>query len=1314
MDKMLRKLVAFVAAGLLWWSGPACATSSILIVSSSPVTPGKFRLLEELARPQGFTLDVRYVEKLPSDVDGKLFAGHQLVLLDTPRDHIRDAVRARLARAWPELRIPAVWLHTTAPAQQGLSEPLLHRLHAYYINGSSKNFENFFRTLAAYFKGQPWESLPEPIVFPRTAIYHPQAPQIVFPDTAAYFAWKGVDSEKRPPVVAIAFHQQTISSEQTLFVDDLIRRIEAAGAIALPFYAPVMGKTVLQEVLAPGGRLMADVLINTQIMLNPEGRRAEFEAMGIPVIQGMTYRKGDEAAWEKDPQGVALMDVPFYLAQSEYTGVTDIQIAAAQDEVADQPRAIEAQAASVVNKALNMVKLQRKAKADKKVTMFFWNYPAGEKNLSASYLNLLNSFDVTLKALREQGYTTTVPSELVLKLQLQRLLAPFYQPANDQRELESLVRDGLAGLVPLEEYKQWLNSLPNSVREGLQARWGGPEKSSMLVAVRGRQHFVVPRLKLGNVVLMPQPGRGERWEEAEKSLYHSTSAVPSHAYMATYYWVRKGFDTDAIIHFGTHGSQEWLPGKERGLSMFDYPHLMVGDVPVVYPYIVDNIGESTQAKRRGRAVIISHQTPPFAPAGLHDALTHIHDQIHVWMNQDEGSVRDKLRAEILAAVRKERIDKDLGWDEARIRQDFPGLVNVLHDHLHELALTAQPMGMHTFGRGAEQTYRIATVLMMLGKPYWEDVAQPGEEADEMLIGDYRKLAESRPYSILQRFLTDGVVPKDIGATAAGLLPQARDWYDMLGARGEINGLLAALDGRYIPTSYGGDPMKNPDALPTGRNMYGFDPSRVPTKAAWEAGKEAFNGLLALHRQKTGKFPQKLTFTLWSVETMRHFGMLEAQAFWALGVQPVWDAGGRVVDVKLIPAAELKRPRVDIVLSATGLYRDHFPNVMKWLAHAVQLAAEARNEADNPVARNASRIEADLIKRGWDPVAARRAGQTRIFSSESGNYGTGLDDAALATDTWKGKAEGDRKLAQLYLSKMQYAYGPDESEWGSSGAVLGGRGGKDINLYAEHLRGTEGGVLARTSNLYGMLTTDDPFQFLGGIALAVRHLDGKAPELYISNLRGNGGGKAEGAAEFLSKELATRNFHPGYIQGLMREGYAGTVKMLDSLNNFAGWTSVAREVVRDDQWQEFMDVYVRDKHKLGLNEYFERHNPHALAQQIERMLEAVRQGYWQADKAVVEELKQRYTDLARRHDVKTDNKSLQQFVGYGLLAALPIPAAGEGSPPAEPVPPPPPLEGIKLEKVEKARPDQMPVPLAALGMGLVFLATLGGALRPGRA
>ncbi|MBP6901427.1 MAG: cobaltochelatase subunit CobN [Burkholderiaceae bacterium] len=1354
MHPLLRLLVAGLLALLAWvgWLRPALAQTqaqaqpvpTVQVYTTSPVAPGRYALLAQAALPLGFSLQVQYVEKLPATPapGPALWDGAALVLFDAPRQHMEDFMRSRLAAALPALAgRPHAWLSSSAAQPGGgLDAAFAQRLQAYHQHGGAHNRQQWLASLASWLRlpgaAPSWAMLPAPQLFPAAGFYHPRLPGLVTADAEAYLATLQRVSPlpAGAPVVAIAFHPQSISAEQTALLDDLIARLEAGGARALPFYGPVMGAEPLVRQLSDAqGRPRVDALINTQITLDAEGRRKAFEALGVPVVQAMSYRRGDASTWAADPQGVPLMDVPFYLAQAEYAGITDIQIAAATRAGDEQLLPIAGQSAAIAQKALRLVALQRKPAAAKRVAIFFWNYPSGEKNLSASFMNLPRSLSGTLAALQQAGYGTQNLDADALTTRLQRLLTPAYRPPEDRQVLRELLRDGLADRLPLSRYRAWLATLPEKQRAEMDAAGGAPERSAMLLSDGdGEPFFVIPRLQLGTVSLLPQPGRGERGADREKALYHSMSAAPTHYYMAVYLWAREQFAADALVHFGTHGSQEWLPGKERGLAVTDYPMLAVGDLPVLYPYIVDNIGEATQAKRRGRAVILSHQTPPLVPAGLHDRLTTIHDLLHQWLAQDGGGVKDQLRQDFLARVRAERIPADMGWSEARIQADFNGFVSAVHDHLHELALSAQPMGLHTFGAGPDEPLRVASVLMMLGKDFWEGTADAklGEEADEMLIADHRRLVESKPYRLLAPWLRG-----EPGATLpAGLKPeraaQARTWYEQLGARGELAGLLAGLAGRHIPTSYGGDPIKNPDALPTGRNLYGFDPSRVPTRAAWEAGKAAMDQLIAAHRAKTGSPPTKLALTLWSVETMRHFGVLEAQALWALGVQPQWDAGGRVSGVQLIPREQLGRPRVDVVLSATGLYRDHFPNVMRQLARAAELAAAAVDEADNPVAANARRIARSLAANGVPEEQARLAGATRIFSSASGRYGTGLDDAALATDSWKTQAEGDRKLATLYLQRMQYAYGPDESRWGQAGVATAGA----LNLYAEHLRGTQGAVLARSSNLYGMLTTDDPFQYLGGLGLAVRHLDGQAPELYISNLRGTGpgGGKVEGAAEFLAKELATRNFHPGYIQGLMREGYSGTLQVLDGINNFAGWQSVAREIVRHDQWQEFMDVYVRDKHELGLARWFEQHNPHALAQSIERMLEAARLGQWQADARSVAELKARYNELARRHDVRSDNAEFKRFVqtatatatpGFGMQApagaAQPqrqaaAPAAQAEPPPAAAAPPPPPpVTGLRLDRVLPRADDVATVPAvlaALLALGLVMA---GGAWRARR-
>jgi len=1078
-------------------------------------------------------------------------------------------------------------------------------------------------------------------------------------------------------------------------------------------------------------------------MLNADGRRSEFETLGIPVIQAMPFRRGEQADWEKDNPGVSTMDIPFYLAQPEYTGITDPIIAAYSRKADGDIVAIDYQLQSVVNKAVNLAKLRHLPNAEKKIAVLFWNYPPGEKNLGASFMNLPHSLENTLHAMKQAGYATQTPDQVKLTEQLQRLLAPLYRDG----QLPSLLHDGLAARLPMTRYRAWFNSLPVPVKEAVTARFGDPEKSSMAMQENGDWFFVIPRLNLGNTVILPQPPRGEKKDDKEKALYHSTTAPLNHFYLAAYMWARELHGAHALVHYGTHGSQEWTPDKERGLSIYDAPYLLLGDTPIVYPYIVDDIGEALQAKRRGRATVISHATPPFAPAGLHGEINRLHDLLHTWLNMTEGEVRDKTRDEIIQVAAQNKIDRDMAWEASRIHENFKEFADALHIQLHDLALANQPLGLAMFGLPAEADLRLFTVMQMLGKPFiaalqpkdpddYMDVggttprmgevesrleqrsrAMQGAIAEEMIVGDYKKLRDTPVWKLLDKHVRQNE-PYTGDAKVGEMLVKAREYWLNLTQTKEMDNFLQALQGNYIPTSYGGDPVKNPDALPTGRNLYGFDPSRIPTKAAWEAGRAETEKLIAQYREKQGEYPKKLAFSLWSVETMRHFGVLEAQAFAALGFKPKWDEGGRVTGIEPIPAAELKRPRVDVVLSATGLYRDQFPNVMRWLAAAAAQAA-ALNEPDNPVAAHSREIEAGLLQRGVEAGLARRLADTRIFSNQSGSYGTGLDDATLASDTWgtgtdgkEDRAAGDKKLADLYLNRMQYAYGPDEKEWGS----LPPDAAKGVNLYAENLKGVQAALLSRSSNLYGMLTTDDPFQYLGGIGLAVRSLNGKSPELYIANLRDSGTPKLETAAGFLAKELKTRQLHPGWIAAMQKEGYSGAIDMLDAVNNLWGWQAVAPETVRNDQWDEIRDVYVNDKYQLGMKEWFEKNHPHAQAQMIERMLEAARKGYWQADAKSLTELAQRYRELAQRFDVRTDNQKFNEYTedlikqaaeqsvaGFGLSSLPPAQAKAEA---AQTTPPAPTktVTGQQLVKQSAAANSSKDI---YLSIGLIFLAMGAG-------
>lgn len=1283
----------WLAAALLLAAALPAQARELLVLTAAPVQSGKFHVLNEIGSRQGWHVRSVFADKLAGDEGKSLFAGADLVLLDIPYDPVVEAVERKVGAHLAAAAVPWLKVQSQRHAAKDLKEQDAKLLWQYYVNGGKKNFDHFFRYLEARVFAGSNETVPPPIVYPPQGIYHPDYEQGVFAGAHEYLAWKKVDLARKPPIVGIAIHQSYLASDLTAFIDHLVRRLEARGAVPIVFYAPMDDAQGFEKLLAPDGQTIADVLITSQIMLLPDLRKTEFERLGIPVIQAMPYRRGDVPDWEKDPAGVHLMDIPFYLAQPEYAGVTDAMTTAAVRKADGQIVPIETQVEAVARKALNLVRLQRTPNADKKVALFYWNYPPGETNLGASYLNVPKSLARLLKALHAGGYRVHTRTADELIPALQRLLRPYYR----DNALGQLIGDGLADTLPVSKYRAWFERLPQEVRASVTARWGEPEKGSMVIKQGDQASFVIPRLNLGQLTLLPQPPRGEMRDDGEKALYHDTKSPANHYYLAVYLWARETFGAHALVHFGTHGTQEWMPGKERSPSVFDDSLLPIGDIPVVYPYIVDDVGEALQAKRRGRALIISHQTPPFAPAGLHNDLVDLHGLVHEWTSLTEGPVRDKTGERILAGAAKLNFHRDLGIGEAEAKQNFPDFLRKLHDWLHELALQAQPQGMHTLGVTKEARLRLGTVMHMLGRDF---IALVDKGPDEAFVDDYRKTAQSAPFRFLESHVgKNEPLPANSDPKLVALIEKARTWYQALEAEPEVANLLRALDGRFIPTAYGGDPIRNPDSLPTGRNLYGFDPSRVPTRAAYEAGKEAVEKLIAAHRARHGSPPKKLAFTLWSVETMRHFGALEAQALYALGVRPMWDEGGRVTGVELIPGEELGRPRIDVVLSATGLYRDHFPNVMRWLAQGVVLASKA-DEPGNAVRSNTARLAQQLQNAGVDPARAESWATTRIFSNETGNYGSGINDAALASGTW----DHESKLAELYLARMQYAYGADPKEWG---ARL-----PQVNLYAENLNGVEAAALSRTSNLYGMLTTDDPFQYLGGVTLAVRHVTGKSPDIYISNLRETTTAKAETAAEFLARELRTRQFHPGWIEGMKREGYSGTTEMLDSLNNFWGWQVTAPDIVRADQWQEFTDVYVRDKYKLGMRAWFEQYNPAAAAQMIERMLEAVRKEYWKADRATVRELATRYRDLVERFDVRTDNHRFLGFVnaaagtaGYGLGRPNPsgaTPSRRVARAVSEPLQA---VTGLKLERVNPAA-SAPPSPLTFIVVLLCAATVLG--------
>ena len=576
---------------------------------------------------------------------------------------------------------------------------------------------------------------------------------------------------------------------------------------------------------------------------------------------------------------------------------------------------------------------------------------------------------------------------------------------------------------------------------------------------------------------------------------------------------------------------------------------------------------------------------------------------------------------------------------------------------------------------------------------------------------------------------------------------------------EIKSLLDALNGKYIKTSGGGDPIRNPESLPTGRNMYAFDPDKIPTKAAYESGKNLMKSYIENYYAKNGRYPNKLTFNLWSLETMRHFGVLESQILYAMGVKPIWSEGGindtmlqsmafgtlngflpeamakwcasfvtvqrvdffsflmpdkmksmfeqgikmgrgNLEGVEVIPYSELKRPRIDVVVQATGLYRDAFPTVMDLINKGVMKITELKEE-HNYLRANSLAFKEELLKKGYSEENATIFSTVRMFSAAQGEYGNGMKDTSQESDTW----EDESKLADNFIRKSGYMYGSDKSTWGTRL--------DDVDMFSKNLSGTDAVVFSRTSNLYGLMTSDDPFGYFGSLALAVRSIDGKSPDMVLANLRNPDKAKMQDVDEFISNELRTRYFNPKWIKAMQEVGYSGTTNILDVTNNFWGWQVVYPDGVRSDQWQEFVEVYVNDKYELGTREWFKNSNPTALAQMSEKILEAVRKGYFQTDAKTIKRLIETQAEFAKSTNHEVQNEKLKEFIkeeiaaGYGLSIEIAKPVATAQEAQANPQPKSKPqIQGQKLEEKAQNKQEESEFEFEYLWFALAFLMLIG--------
>ncbi len=1278
----------------------------ILVVSAMHGNRAKVTLLKDQIAKHGIIVEQKSSRNLGEGAEAiATLSVYDLVILDAVSSRNSGRAYGKFAPVIAQANTKIITLKQldNTGMNKGVALAVAKNLHDYYDNGGVENFSRMADYIAEYVFGPATKEIASPIMYPEIGIYAKDYDNLVFANLDEYLQFRGKQLGEQP-VVGIMMMRSQIETASTHIIDTVVSGLEEKGVLAVPFFFELSPFSKdYTPLLIKDGKTSVDLIVNFRNIHWAAKRAEEFKKLGVPVMQALTYFDGDQKAWEADTMGISPTMTPFTLILPETAGVIDPIIVAAMNQETGQPELIDYQVDHLTERAVKYAALKHKANADKKLAVMVW----GDKNVGASFLNIEESLRSISGALNADGYSIDAVESSYFTDGIDRILNPFYR----NYELDALLADDLAELMPVESYLGWFNQLPKHVTKPINDYWGDANTNFMVVERDGKKQFVLPRIRNGNMLVLRQPPRSDDKDE-DKRIFHKGEIPMNHYYLAAYFYVREHFGSDAIVHLGTHGSQEYLTGKERGLSRYDQGNLAVWDTPVFYPFIVDDVGEAMQTKRRGSATVIAHMTPPFAAAGLQGENAQIHDLMHQYKSLDDGGVKVKTGGQLKAMCFELKLCEDMAMDAAAIDADFGNFVDELHVYLEDLAAQTQPLGLHSFGELSEDRLLTSTIVQMLGSDFTKEAREfefehygksdNGAVKDDHLPFGREELETIGGFKLVRDYVVAGKDANELPKEMQAYVTEGKKHLTNMQGIREIQNLVAGLSGAYIPVKTGGDPIRHPDALPTGFNLYGFDPSKLPTKAAYEQGKELVEGIIEDYRLKHGAYLDKLAFSLWSIEAMRHYGVLESQALYAMGVKPKWSPDGRVVGTEIIPANELKRPRVDVVLSATGLYRDAFPNVMQRLAGAIKQIAELREE-NNSVWDNSQRIKADLIKEGMAEEEADYLSSVRIFSNASGTYGTGVGDAVVNTDTW----EDDKEVADMYMSRMGFAYGTDPSKWGQDTG--------SAQLYAKQLSGTDVALFSRSSNVYGMNTSDDPFQYFGSIALAVRALDGQSPEMLISNLRDAKNPKAEGAAKFLAKEIRTRSLHKRWVEEMMKEDYSGAATMADRMTNFLGWQVVDPNLVRDDQWKAFYDVYVDDKFKLEINEWFEKVNPQAQAILLERMLEAVRKEYWDADEETLKAMIERLSELANKHDILVDNEKLTEFMsskaaGFGLDIATPAPEGSAVQVPAAPQQ----IQGQQLQKVEQQQAEDQPWNDKLLfGLLLCFLAIGAGVFTQAR-
>jgi cobaltochelatase CobN len=1078
-----------------------------------------------------------------------------------------------------------------------------------YLNeGGLENYQNLLKYISSNFLNQSY-SFNSPQKIPRVGIYKP--PIDIY--QTLY--------NSRHSKVGILFYRAHYLAANTKVIDALYQALIAIKLIPVPIFVSSLREPDVQNELLKYCHEGIEILLNTTSFslakLESETPQVElWEKINVPVLQ-VILSSSNKEQWEFGFQGLTPRDMAMNVALPEVDGRIITRAVSFKTLQTQNPllqtdvityEPVNSRIEFVADLAKSWVKLRQTPPQKRKIALILANYPNRDGRLANGVgLDTPASCIQILKALKLAGYIVeNIPETDTELIQLLTSGITNDKEAYDIRN----IRQSLS----VKEYLTKFKTLPEAVQTGIKNRWNLPEEN---------HSFPIAGIQLGNVFVGIQPARG--YDNDPSLNYHAPDLEPPHNYLAFYHWVKTCFGADAIVHVGKHGNLEWLPGKSVALSENCYPEAVLGAIPHLYPFIVNDPGEGSQAKRRTQAVIIDHLTPPMTRAELYGSLQQLEGLIDEYY---EAQTLDPSRLQLISdrisqLIIQENLHQDLGIDISRLdNMAISTFLNSADGYLCEIKEAQIRDGLHIFGKCPQGNQLRDLIVAIARNPsanrigLTRAIAQDWELDFDPLTAD---LSQEYITTINHQFIPKncriiGDVVEVIEEYAAELITyiienqeliklgnyttQELNWVRnyLLPALTETNreiiNLLTGLDGKYVPSGASGAPTRGkPEVLPTGRNFYSVDIRAIPTETAWDIGSKAAEILIERYTQEHGEYPQTLGLSVWGTSTMRTGGDDIAEALALLGVKPVWDGvSRRVVDFEILPVSILGRPRVDVTLRISGFFRDAFPNLIDLFDSAVVAVANLNETQEiNPLAAKVIAETEHWQTQGLTKEQANTRALYRIFGSKPSAYGAGLQ-GLIESQNWTNEDD----LARAYINWSAYAY------------TRKAEGKSAPEAFNQRLNNMQIVLQNQDNREHDILDSDDYYQFQGGLTAAIKSISGKTPETYFGDNSRQQQPKIRKLSEEITRVYRSRVINPKWITGAMRHGYKGALEMTATVDYLFAFDATTNSVA-DFMYQGIAEAYLFDE---KVQKFIQQNNPWALRDMAERLLEANQRKLWE--------------------------------------------------------------------------------------------------------